>query len=157
MDHVDQLGPTFEDVAWHKSGIFKAGAPAFSALQEAGPTEVLRKRAIEKKTDLTFVSPSSRLPGNSRVIGVPVQRLNCSLALQMTEKFLQLTTPDSSDPLLSAEDISAGIDNFSWIGRFEVIERGSSEWFLDGAHNPLSLEQVAEWFAHNVGAAETPK
>jgi folylpolyglutamate synthase len=157
MDHVDQLGPTFEDVAWHKSGIFKAGAPAFSALQEAGPTEVLRKRAIEKKTDLTFVSPSSRLPGNSRVIGVPVQRLNCSLALQMTEKFLQLTTPDNSDPLLSAEDISAGIDNFSWIGRFEVIERGSSEWFLDGAHNPLSLEQVAEWFAHNVGAAETPK
>lgn len=157
MDHVDQLGPTFDDVAWHKAGIFKTGAPAFSAIQEAGPTEVLRRRAIEKKTEVTFVSPSSALPENSRAIGVPVQRLNCSLALQMTEKFLQLKSPESSGPFLSSEDISAGVENFSWIGRFEVIERGSSQWFLDGAHNPLSLEQVAEWFAQNVRATDTPK
>lgn len=32
-DHMHQLGPSLENVAWHKAGIFKAGAPAFSAPQ----------------------------------------------------------------------------------------------------------------------------
>lgn len=33
MDHVDQLGPTLDDVAWHKAGILKTGAPAFSSFR----------------------------------------------------------------------------------------------------------------------------
>lgn len=154
MDHVAQLGPTIEDIAWHKAGIFKPGAPAFSVLQEDGSGEVLRKRAAEKKTDLTFVSTDNTLPANGRVLSVPVQRLNCSLALQLAATFLRLKR---SDHIMDADDISRGVDNFSWIGRFEVIENGSSQWFLDGAHNTLSLEQAAEWFSKNIHAADTRK
>lgn len=154
MDHVAQLGPTVEDIAWHKGGIFKSGAPAFSVIQEAGPSEVLRKRAIERKIDLTFVSPSSSLPDNRRALSVPVQRLNCSLALQLTAKFLQLK---DSGHVLDDDDISRGIDSFSWTGRFETIDDGNSQWFLDGAHNTLSLKQTAEWFSKNINIAEAPK
>lgn len=153
MDHVAQLGPTLEDIAWHKSGIFKPGAAAFSVIQDAGPTEVLRKRAAEKNTDLTFVPLSKTLPINKTALSAPVQRLNCSLAIQLASKFLQL----KGSEILDADDISKGIDGFSWAGRFEVIDKGSSRWFLDGAHNTLSLEQVAEWFAKNVNAADAPK
>lgn len=148
LDHVAQLGPTVEDIAWHKAGIFKSGAPAFSVIQEPGPSEVLQNRAAEKNTELTFVSSSNILPVNKRVLSVPVQRLNCSLALELARKFLQL-----KGYALNTDDIYRGIDNFSWTGRFEILERGSSQWFLDGAHNPLSLEQAAEWFATNVHAA----
>lgn len=159
MDHVAQLGPTIEDIAWHKAGIFRPGVPAFSVVQESGPSEVLRKRAAERKTDLTFVSPSScSLPdsnNNRRVLSVPVQRLNCSLALQLAAKFLQLK---DSEHVLDNDDISRGIDGFSWTGRFETIDYGNSQWFLDGAHNTLSLEHTAEWFSKNINAiAETPK
>ncbi|OQE70058.1 hypothetical protein PENNAL_c0125G10146 [Penicillium nalgiovense] len=154
MDHVAQLGPTVEDIAWHKAGIFKPGAPAFSVIQDAGPGEVLRKRATERNTDLTFVSSSSTLPVNRRVLSAPVQRLNCSLALQLVGRFLQLK---NSDYVLNAGDISRGVDSFSWIGRFEVIDNGSSQWFLDGAHNTLSLEQAAEWFSKNTNATDEPK
>ncbi|KAJ5594687.1 folylpolyglutamate synthase, partial [Penicillium hispanicum] len=154
MDHVAQLGPTVEDIAWHKAGILKAGAPAFSVVQEPGSNEVLRKRAVEKNTDLTFVSPSSDLPTNRMVLGIPVQRLNCSLALQLATRFVQLR---NSEYILDSDDISKGVDNFSWAGRFEVIERGKSQWFLDGAHNPLSLEQAAEWFSKNIKAADIPR
>ncbi|KAJ5938439.1 hypothetical protein N7466_001573 [Penicillium verhagenii] len=154
MDHIDQLGPTIEDIAWHKAGIFKPGAPAFSVVQEAGPGEVLQKRAAEKNTELTFVSSSRTLPANRRVLSVPVQRLNCSLALQLAASFLQLKNPKYA---LSADDISQGIENFSWIGRFEVIETKSAQWFLDGAHNTLSLEQAAEWFSKNISAAHVPQ
>lgn len=154
LDHVAQLGPTVEDIAWHKSGIFKPGAPAFAVVQEPGPAEVLRKRAAERNTTLTFVSPSDTLPANNRVLSVPVQRLNCSLALQLASTFLQVKDPKE---VLNPDDIFNGIDNFSWLGRFEIIQRGNSQWFLDGAHNPLSLEQAAEWFAKNVNTAEIPK
>ncbi|KAF3391271.1 hypothetical protein F1880_007783 [Penicillium rolfsii] len=154
MDHVAQLGPTINDIAWHKSGIFKPGAAAFSVIQDAGPSEVLRKRAAERNTNLTFVPLSTTLPVNKKVLSAPVQRLNCSLAIQLAGRFLQLKDPEHQ---LDADDISKGIDNFSWAGRFEVIERGSSQWFLDGAHNTLSLEQVAEWFSTNVHAADSPK
>lgn len=105
MDHVAHLGPTIEDIASHKGGIFKSGAPAFSVIQEAGPSEVLRKRAAERKTDLTFVSPSSSLPDNRRALSVPVQRLNCSLALQLAAKFLQLK---DFEHVLDDDDIGLG-------------------------------------------------
>jgi folylpolyglutamate synthase len=102
---------------------------------------------------LTFVSPSDNLPVNKKVLSAPVQRLNCSLAIQLASGFLQLKASE----ILNADDISKGINNFSWAGRFEVIDKGSSRWFLDGAHNTLSLEQVAEWFSENIHAADTPK
>jgi folylpolyglutamate synthase len=61
MDHVAQLGPTIETIAWHKAGIFKLGAPAFSVTQELGPAEVMRKRALDKGTTLTFPSTTIEL------------------------------------------------------------------------------------------------
>lgn len=154
LDHVAQLGPTVKDIAWHKSGIFKPGAPAFSVVQEPGPAEVLRNRAVERNTTLTFVSPSDTLPADNRVLSVPVQRLNCSLALQLASTFLQVKDPRY---VLNSDDISKGIENFSWLGRFETVRSGNSQWFLDGAHNPLRLEQAAEWFANNVNTTEGPK
>ncbi|PYH97323.1 folylpolyglutamate synthase [Aspergillus ellipticus CBS 707.79] len=152
MDHVAQLGPTLESIAWHKSGIFKSGAPAFSVLQESGPAEVLRDRAIEKRTNLTFVSTNNLLPANDKNLSVPVQRLNCSLALELARTFVQLKAPDQT---VDASDIADGISNFKWAGRFEVIEDGLSRWFVDGAHNTLSLKQAADWFVTNTCALET--
>lgn len=35
MDNAKQLGPATRNIAWHKSGIFKAGSVAVSAQQEA--------------------------------------------------------------------------------------------------------------------------
>ncbi|PGG98681.1 folylpolyglutamate synthase [Blastomyces parvus] len=152
MDHISQLGPTIEDIAWHKAGIFKAGTPAFSVSQEDGPSAVLSKRAAEKGVDLTFVSTNDALFDGGGVSNIPVQRLNCSLALEIARAFLKLKAPDDT---LNAEDISIGIKTFSWAGRFEVIEDGTSRWFLDGAHNIMSLEQLAEWFSNTTNASDS--
>lgn len=66
MDHIAQLGPTIDDIAWHKSGIFKPGVPTFSAPQDLGPVEVMRRRAEEKNVPLKFVSINEKLPENKR-------------------------------------------------------------------------------------------
>jgi folylpolyglutamate synthase len=151
MDHVAQLGPTVEDIAWYKAGIFKTGAPAFSVPQkEAGSAseEVMRRRAAERGTTLEFVPVNkTQLPNNDRVLSVPVQKINCSLALELARAFVKIKTPENP---ITADDITQGVTNFSWPGRFEIISDGDSQWFLDGAHNTLSLKQAAEWFSKNV-------
>ncbi|EQL36415.1 folylpolyglutamate synthase [Blastomyces dermatitidis ATCC 26199] len=154
MDHISQLGPTIEDIAWHKAGIFKAGTPAFSVLQEDRPSVALSKRAAEKGVDLTFVSTNEALFDGGGVLNIPVQRLNCSLALEIARAFLKLKEPEDT---IDAEDISRGIKTFSWAGRFEVIEDGISRWFLDGAHNMMSLEQAVQWFSNATNAPDSQK
>ncbi|OJK05116.1 hypothetical protein ASPACDRAFT_110314 [Aspergillus aculeatus ATCC 16872] len=152
MDHVAQLGPTIENVAWHKSGIFKPGAPAFSVSQEEDPAEVLRLRAAERQTTLTFVSTNDSLPVNDKTLSIPVQRLNCSLALELTKAWLKLK---ASEHTLDESDIAGAVENFKWAGRFEIIEDGASRWFIDGAHNTLSLGQAAAWFVSNTNTPAT--
>lgn len=93
---------------------------------------------------LTFISGDNSLPSNDRVLGTSVQRLNCSLALNLAKTFLQAKAPNHC---LDIDDISRAIENFSWIGRFEVIDHGDDRWILDGTHNTLSLEHAAAWFS----------
>ncbi|KAF2022579.1 hypothetical protein EK21DRAFT_119607 [Setomelanomma holmii] len=145
MDHVKQLGPIIENIAWHKAGIFKEGARAFSSIQEDSAAEVLRARASEKRTSVQFVENDPSLPLNSSQLKPDVQRMNCSVALAAARHFLEKEAPEDDTPL-SISDISQAIDRFSWPGRFQLIEEGSFSWFLDGAHNDMSIVKAAEWF-----------
>jgi folylpolyglutamate synthase len=52
IDHVKQLDPSIQNIAWNKGGIFKPRAPAFSAPQETAAVEVLRDRASDKGVSL---------------------------------------------------------------------------------------------------------
>jgi folylpolyglutamate synthase len=121
MDHVAQLGPTIEDIAWHKSGIFKPGVPAFSAPQGPGPVKVMRRRAEEKNAPLKLVSINEKLPENKKLLAVSVQRINCSLALEVARCFLQAKVPEC---VIDNDLVREGVGNFSWPGRFEIIQDG---------------------------------
>ncbi|SMR42156.1 unnamed protein product [Zymoseptoria tritici ST99CH_1E4] len=146
MDHIDMLGPTIENIAWHKAGIFKAGAVALSAVQDQGPSKVLKERAIEKGDDVRFVQLDTRLPLDSLTLQPRVQRKNASLAVAAASAFLARIAPDPIKDLTD-EDIAAGIEQFSWPGRFQTLAEGNMTWFLDSAHNNMSVEIAAEWFA----------
>ena len=127
MDHVAQLGPTIEDIAWHKSGIFKPGVPAFSAPQDPDPVEVMRRRAEEKNVQLKFVSIDEKLPENKKVLAVPVQRINCSLALEVARCFLQAKAPEC---VIDDDLVREGIENFSWPADLRLFRtvRYSGSW-----------------------------
>ena len=145
MDHVEQLGPSLENIAWHKAGIFKSGAPAFSAPQEGVAAQVLRDRATAKGVDLEFVYQDSVLSDPSVRLAPDVQRLNCSVALAAVRSFLKRRAPDGSATLTS-DDIVRAISQFFWPGRFQLVVDGNCQWFLDGAHNEMSVSKAAEWF-----------
>lgn len=149
LDHVAQLGPSIENIAWHKAGVFKSGTPAFSAPQDPRVAAVLRARAAEKGVKLKFIDQDSSLPRDAQALQEPVQKTNCSLALALVTPFLERKAPPESRSL-NLQSIHHGIEKFSWPGRFEIIDDGSNQWFLDGAHNELSITVVVPWFARQI-------
>ncbi|KAK3938433.1 folylpolyglutamate synthase [Diplogelasinospora grovesii] len=136
MDHVRELGPSIENIAWHKAGIFKASAPAFSLPREA------EDRAAEKGVVLRFVRVDRNLPGN---LNIQTQLSYASLAREISNAFLELKHPGVS-PCLTIRDIAHGVQRFPWLGRFQVVPEGKYSWYLDGAHNELSIGEAAVWF-----------
>ena len=142
MDHINQLGPTIENIAWHKSGIFKRGTPAVSATQPQETVKVLEQRAADKGAPLTFVDVNKSLADGTNLFQSEVQLINASLALSASREFLkQKQAPD-----LAAEDIREGVDRFSWPGRFQTVLDETTTWFLDSAHNEISVDKAARWF-----------
>ena len=146
MDHIAQLGPTIENIAWHKAGIYKPGAVALSTVQEAAPAEVLKTRADERGEEITFVGDDTRLPDEALQLKPSIQRKNASLAAAAAEAFLSRTVPFESRELAVA-DVHAGVAQWSWPGRFQIMEDGKRTWFLDAAHNDMSVKLAAQWFA----------
>lgn len=146
MDHIAQLGPTIENIAWHKAGVFRKGALAFSAPQIPEVVEILDRRAKEKGSALNYVADiNPLLPKDAPALKPEVQRVNASLALALCNGFLKSKLP--GEPGLTSIDIVGGVERFFWPGRYQQIVDDANQWFLDGAHNDLSVQKAAEWFA----------
>lgn len=146
MDHARQLGPGIENIAWHKAGIFKPAARALSAPQVEAAARVLRERAAEKGVDVHFVGADDpSLPADAPQLRPDVQRANCALALSAVRAFLQAAGPGRLGPVMPV-DVRRGVEQFSWPGRFQVLSEGRVRWYMEGAHNQMSIGKAAEWF-----------
>lgn len=146
MDHVDNLGGTIRHIAWHKSGIFRAGVLALSVRQEPEAEDVMKCRAQEKGALLQFVE-------SVEIEGIPFeQRENCALAIKVADEFLQL-----SGQSLDQRDIWTGSVKCHWPGRFDIVEYSDCTWYLDGAHNEASIKLAAEWYERAAYARFVPR
>lgn len=153
-DHIEQLGPTMQNIAWHKSGIFKTGAPAFASEQDFAVTSLLTKRAQEKHVELQTINVSKCMLPDHPNLKPHVQKVNCALALALTDAFLQRKTPGYTQSL-GTDIIQQGLDRFCWRGRFQLLHRGNVTWFLDVAHNEISVKEAARWFGDLTRISET--
>ncbi|CAK4033930.1 Folylpolyglutamate synthase [Lecanosticta acicola] len=145
MDHIDMLGPGLDDIAWHKAGIYKAGTAALTTTQASSALRVLQQRARRIGEHLRVVEEDSRLNLDLPQLAIPVQRMNASLAAAATEEYLSRTA--STRPVrLSAEDVLVGVQQWNWPGRFQILPQGRQTWFLDAAHNDMSVALAAQWF-----------
>ncbi|KAK8135625.1 folylpolyglutamate synthase [Apiospora sp. TS-2023a] len=90
--------------------------------------DVLEERAVEKEVLLRFVvGDDPDLPCDAPNPMPDVQRSNCALALA------------------ALEDIEKGVESFHWLRRFQHISWGTNaHWFLDGAHNEMSVGKAAD-------------
>lgn len=121
-DHVQTLGPTLDDIAWHKAGILKAGAPAVTGAA-GSPLDVIRDEARGLGVDLTVVEP---------VAGAPFWEANVATA----RAALEALGPELPVP---AEAIARALATARLPARREVMPEPGRRVVLDGAHNPEKM------------------
>lgn len=154
LDHTDILGPTLEDIAREKAGIFKAQTPAVIG----EPERRIRDFLVRCATD-AHASPISFIDGDYSVSEVAVTALGTSFRLRLGDRQAAVTTPligayqarntataiatiatlgDRYVPAL--EEMTLALQSVFLPGRFQRRDK----FIFDVAHNPAGARTIAE-------------
>ncbi|KAI9825872.1 MAG: Folylpolyglutamate synthetase [Thelocarpon impressellum] len=151
IDHVAMLGSTVEEIAWHKAGIMKPGAMAFTVPQPEGAMRVLRERAREKDVRLEVVERHPDLANIRLGLAADFQKTNASLAIAVAAAHLRvLGRTDVPEDLMTSPlpaEFRRGLEQVRLSGRCETRIEGNISWCIDGGHTLESIEVAGRWFA----------
>ncbi|KAL2038255.1 hypothetical protein N7G274_008904 [Stereocaulon virgatum] len=157
IDHTVMLGNTIEEIAWHKGGIMKAGAPCFTAPQPTTALEVLRKRAAEVPVELHIVERDPSLAKIKLGLAGDFQQINASLAIAIADHHLYALGhghPRHRDDL--PLEFLCGLEQVRWAGRCETRHENNISWHIDSGHTLESIEVASSWFASLIPSAKEP-
>jgi dihydrofolate synthase / folylpolyglutamate synthase len=166
MDHAEWLGDSILKIAMEKAGIIKPGIPVVSAPQTMDAAKMLRAKAIECGSPLTFVEQP--YAGEVGLEGTH-QKWNASLAIaaiqasglsgshvEQASRLLNQKGSRDGRPTSLAVRISiqedanaAGLRNVCWPARFQRI---GGRIILDGAHNPHAATALVETWREHFGS-----
>lgn len=152
MDHCRILGNKISEIAAHKAGIIKPGAPVICIEQKEDAMEPIRAAAkaadtplyevhrdevrqifSDKRESIVFFREFENL--HLKMLG-SCQSENAALAVQAAS-VLSRSYP------IEKKHIYDGIEKTRWGGRFE-LHSGSPDIILDGAHNPDGIRRLRE-------------
>lgn len=152
MDHCRILGNKISEIAAHKAGIIKPGAPVICMEQEDAAMKPIRAAAkdagsplyevrhdevrqifSDKRESVLFFRDFENL--RLKMLGT-CQPENAALAVQAAS-VLSSTYP------ITRANIYDGLEKTHWDGRFEM-HIGSPDIVLDGAHNPDGIKRLRE-------------
>ncbi|OQE30998.1 hypothetical protein PENFLA_c002G02730 [Penicillium flavigenum] len=159
IDHVDMLGHTIEEIAWHKAGIFKRGVNGFAAPQPLGAEQVLAKRAEEAGARLEIVRGHSELrPESSKItlgLAGDFQYTNASVAVAAAGDFLRQVGIEVTDNVMEGPlpaKFKTGLEETRLGGRCETRFEKNVSWYIDGGHTLESIRLAGQWFASRIQA-----
>jgi dihydrofolate synthase/folylpolyglutamate synthase len=164
IDHVAFLGDTITKIATNKAGILKDGVPCVVGPQPDDAIAVIEARAAETNSmlfrhgrDWTVREASPTDSGGIRwrdsqielalprpaLLGAH-QVVNAGVAIACARRLAGFTIPP--------EAIAAGLRQVDWPARMQQLSRGplhdllppGTELWLDGAHNAMAGEALAE-------------
>ena len=160
MDHCRILGNKLSEIAAHKAGIIKPGAPVICIEQKEDAMESIRAAAkaadtplyevhrdevrqifSDKRESIVFFREFENL--HLKMLG-SCQPENAALAVQAAS-VLSRSYP------IEKKHIYDGIEKTRWSGRFE-LHSGSPDIILDGAHNPDGIRRLRESVNQMFGA-----
>lgn len=160
MDHCRILGNKISEIAAHKAGIIKPGAPVICIEQKEDAMEPIRAAAkaadtplyevhrdevrqifSDKRESIVFFREFENL--HLKMLG-SCQPENAALAVQAASVL-------SRNYPIEKKHIYDGIEKTRWGGRFE-LHSGSPDIILDGAHNPDGIRRLRESVNQMFGA-----
>lgn len=157
IDHVNVLGNTIEEIAWHKAGIMKSGAPAFTVLQPPPAGKVLVERAASKSVKLEIVPTDPTLSTIPLGLAGDFQLLNASLAIRIAfAHLLALGHPSALPASPLPREFKSGLEKVRWPGRCEIRREKNINWHIDSAHTMESIQMGATWFASQISTTAAP-
>jgi dihydrofolate synthase / folylpolyglutamate synthase len=148
-DHHAQLGPTLEDIAKEKAGIFKKGVPAIVDCQH-DLEPIFIQYAKEIGSPLTFVRDAQKDLSDAALWEPPFpgahQRENL-LTVRATLRVLPIQIPDEiaakairDTPYLTG--LRGRLDEVEW----PELRARNLRLFLDVGHNPEALQAIRQFF-----------
>ena len=161
LEHVQQLGPTLERIAWHKAGIIQEGGYAYSVPQAPEVMAVLAREAERHQAQFDWIAPLDMAqyigpaPGGQRAhmgrYGEVVLSLRGRYQLQNAllavigagNMHARLTSPISHSSAEYVARIQAGLASVVWPGRCQQLQQDPPV-FLDGAINRESASSFVE-------------
>ncbi|SDM23845.1 folylpolyglutamate synthase/dihydrofolate synthase family protein [Bacillus sp. OK048] len=159
LDHTNILGHTYEEIAFEKAGIIKAGVPTFTAVKNENAIKVIKEQAEKKRAplyrlnqDFTIISHSPQENGEVFTLKSPEQTLeqleismigqhqteNAALAVMAAQSINH-----DGDFSISEHAIRTGVKTAYWPGRFEILSK-SPLVIIDGAHNDEGISALVQ-------------
>jgi dihydrofolate synthase/folylpolyglutamate synthase len=126
FDHMDTLGETIEEIAWHKAGIIEPFTPVVAAVSDPIALQVIERTAAGLGAGVHRIVPT---PGDFP----HTNRATAQLAVELL----------GFD--IAPEDMADGLARAQIPGRTELVQHNPAV-ILDGAHNPQKIEALAAWY-----------
>ena len=168
-DHMAQLGTTLGQIATEKAGIFKAGVPAVTVIQDP-EAEAAMKRVADKvgaplditgkSIEFSYRFEATRMLGphnrvclttpNTRFehLAVPLvgehQAINCGLALSIIDKL------KGRGIAINDSRAMEGLAKVTIPGRMEMVSTVPGRVLVDGAHNGASVDALMKAIGQHI-------
>ncbi len=152
LEHTEDLGDTYEQIAGEKAGIIKEGCPVVYDGTRADVESVILKKAARMQAKAYALRPDMYkiLMNTQKTIDfsmdtgyyLPMDVSISSVAeYQIMNAMEAVTAARIMDIGLTQEDIHNGMERMHWEGRMETILPGV---ILDGAHNDSGVEEFVK-------------
>ncbi len=161
-DHMDRLGYTLEEIAWHKAGIIKRRIPCVMGAIPDACVDIIEKEAwlqsttlirmgtafdyeilaIGQQTDFTYKGIDVTFDNLSLSLRGGYQAYNAATALATLELYLRakMRTVDEAA-------IYSALRGIQFAGRLEQLQ-AEPVVVIDGAHNEQKLQGLFETIGH---------
>ena len=163
LDHQDALGAMLEDIAAHKAGIIKRGAPAITARQEPEAMAIIEAEAARwgvalwrQGVEWDAFAQNGRLvvQTETRALDLPMPGLNGPH--QIDNAGLAAASFLATGFEISDDAFARGVASASWPGRLQALTKGAlaapvlaagGEVWVDGGHNAHAAQALARALA----------
>jgi folylpolyglutamate synthase len=145
MDHVNLLGPSLAHIANHKAGIMRKGTICVTCEQSPDAFEVLINESRKLSAPLE-VATEGLASSVIKELPTVAHRTNTAIAFQVVQNVLQGREGYQAVTPFDEQDLIRGLKMCRSLGSFREVSRSPHYFFLDTAHNTLSLPVALDWF-----------